>query len=391
MSKNNKLFGSILLISGTTIGAAMLALPITTGLAGFFPALAIMTLVWVLMIFTALYFLEVNVRFPGETNIISMVQKTLGGIGTAVAWIIYLLLLYALIAAYMVGTSQILSHCVTSCLSFELPRYFIPLSIFFIFSIFIYYGTRTADLCNRFAMFILLGAYVAMVIPGIPHVKMENFSHYDWNFLLPSLSVVATTFGYHIIIPTVVRYLEHDIKLLKRAIILGSTIPYVIYVIWLFVVIGIVPLEELSIAAMSGETPTLYLSQRVSPFVKYSATAFALFAIITSLVGVTLSLSDFLADGLRVKKNVRGKLFTILLTLLPPLFFALFYPQGFVMALRYAGVFVIILLAILPIIMALSQRFKSSKAAYYTVSGGKRMLIATMLFSIVLLFIEVWM
>lgn len=395
MKKSNKFFGSILLVSGTTIGAAMLALPVTTGLAGFFPALAIMSVVWLLMIFTALYLLEVNVRLPGEPNIISMVKKTLNGPGTAVAWVAYLLLLYALIAAYMVGASQILSDFLTPYISFEFPSYFFPIAIFVLFSIFIYFGTQMADIFNRIMMLLLLFAYVAMIVPGVTHIKMAHLTHYNWHFLLPSLSVVATTFGYHIIIPTLTTYLEHDVKLVKRAIIIGSILPFIIYALWLLIVMGVVPLEYLTKASFNGDLPSFYLNQVVhSPILRYATSFFALFAIITSLIGVSLSLSDFLADGLRIKKNVKGKGLVVLLTFLPPLLFTLFYPAGFIIALRYAGIFVVILLAILPTLMALVERYGPSTArsllpSQYRVCGGRSMLVAAALLSFILLIIEV--
>ncbi len=93
--KTNRLIGAILLVSGTTIGAGMLALPVTTGLAGFIPSLVVMTAVWLFMMLTALYLLEVNLRLPGEANLFSMMRKTLGKPGEAISWAAYLLLLYS--------------------------------------------------------------------------------------------------------------------------------------------------------------------------------------------------------------------------------------------------------------------------------------------------------
>jgi len=109
ISKGNRLIGAILFIAGTTIGGGVLALPITTGLAGFFPSTLLMIALWLFMMLTAYYLLEVNLRLPGESNLISMTRKTIGKGGEWVAWIAYLLLLYSLLSAYMLGCSQILS------------------------------------------------------------------------------------------------------------------------------------------------------------------------------------------------------------------------------------------------------------------------------------------
>ena len=62
----NKTLGAILLVSGTTIGAAMLALPVVTGLAGFIPTALLFILFWAFMLFTAFLILEVNLWFQNH-------------------------------------------------------------------------------------------------------------------------------------------------------------------------------------------------------------------------------------------------------------------------------------------------------------------------------------
>lgn len=399
ISKKNRLIGAILLVSGTTIGAGMLALPVTTGLAGFLPSVVIMTAIWLFMMLTAFYLLEVNLRMKGESNLISMMHLTLGKPGEIVAWITYLLLLYSLTAAYLVGCSQILEDVVKGFISFDPPPWTWPLAIFLIFGIFVYFGTEVVDFLNRGLMMGLILAYVSLVLFACCQVDLPFLEHVDWHFILPSVSVVLTTFGYHIIIPTLSTYLEHDSKLLKRAILIGSLIPFLIYLIWQFLVMGVIPVfgeSSLTDAAEKGLQITFFLKKFFqNPWVGLSVRGFAFFAIVTSLLGVSLSLSDFLADGLKIKKSSFGKFFLILLTFLPPLFFALFYSQGFILALKYAGFFVVILLALLPSLMAWCERYGKKRArsfikSDFKVVGGKGLLVFTILFSILLLVVEVF-
>lgn len=400
LSKKNRLIGAILLVSGTTIGAGMLALPVTTGLAGFLPSLLIMTAIWLFMMLTAFYFLEVNLRMKGESNFISMMHKTLGRPGEIVSWITYLLLLYALTAAYLLGCSQILNDFLSPLFSSPVPPWIWPVAIFIFFGIFVYLGTEVADFLNRFMMIGLVVAYFTIIFLGWHHINPSMLAHRNWSFLLPSVSVVLTTFGYHIIIPTLTTYLEHDGKLLKRAIFIGSLIPFVIYVVWQLLVMGVVPVQgeqSLSLAFESGLQITFFLKQLLgSPWVGIAVRCFAFFAIVTSLLGVSLSLTDFLADGLKIKKTHLGKFFLIMLTFLPPLMFALFYPKGFIVALHYAGIFVVILLALLPALMAWFERYgargatRTFAASDFIVPGGKLLLGVTIFLSLCLLGIEVF-
>lgn len=397
ITKTNRLIGAILLVSGTTIGAGMLALPVTTGLAGFIPSIMIMTMIWLFMMLTAYYFLEVNLRLQGETNLISMVHKTLGRPGEIVAWIAYLLLLYSLTAAYMVGCSQIIENVLGKFI--QVQSWVWPVIIFFIFGAFVYFGTEVVDFLNRFLMGGLVLTYFSLMALGCCHVNSPMLAYFNWSYLLPSVSVVLTTFGYHIIIPTLTTYLEHDSRLLKKAIFIGSLIPFLIYLFWQFLVMSVVPVTgeySLTEAAQKGLQVTFFLQMLLAnPWVGIAVRTFAFFAIVTSLLGVSLSLSDFLSDGLKIKKTHSGKFFIIILTFTPPLFFALFYPQGFITALKYAGIFVIILLALIPSVMAWYERYGSETyrsfiQSDFKVPGGKGLVIFTILVSFLLLGVEVF-
>ncbi|NGX62200.1 MAG: Tyrosine-specific transport protein [Chlamydiae bacterium] len=399
IGKENRLIGAILLVSGTTIGAGMLALPAITGQAGFFPSLCVMTFIWLFMMLTAFYFLEVNLRMKGESNLISMVHKTFGKPGEIGSWIVYLLLLYSLTVAYMLGASQIIRDLIERFCSCETPDWIWPVVTFFVFAIFVYLGTEVADFFNRFLMGGLVLTYVAILVFGLHRVDPGMLLHFDWGFLLPSVSVVLTTFGYHIIIPTLTTYLDHDPKLLKKAILYGSLIPFAIYILWQVLVMGIVPVtgdNSLSLAAQKGIEVTHFLKAFLgNPWVGLAVRSFGFFAIVTSLLGVSLSLSDFLADGLKIKKTHKGKGILILLTFLPPLFFAIFYPSGYIKALQFAGIFVLLLLALLPALMAWVERYgKETMRKFipspFQVPGGKPLLVTTIAISLIVLGIEVF-
>ena len=108
-----KLFGSILLVVGTSIGAGMLALPIATAQLGFLGSVVLLILCWFVMTMGALLLLEVNLWLPPNNNLITMAKATIGPYGQILAWIMYLLLLYSLICAYIAGGSDLL--IISSC------------------------------------------------------------------------------------------------------------------------------------------------------------------------------------------------------------------------------------------------------------------------------------
>ncbi len=58
-----------------------------------------------------------------------------------------------------------------------------------------------------------------------------------------------------------------------------------------------------------------------------------------------------------------------IITFLPPLAFALFYPRGFVMALGYAGVALAVLALIMPALLVMKSRREHPQATW-RVAGG---------------------
>jgi tyrosine-specific transport protein len=116
------------------------------------------------------------------------------------------------------------------------------------------------------------------------------------------------------------------------------------------------------------------------PWVSEIAEYFAFFALVTSFLGVALSLVDFLTDGLQVSKKPSHRLLVTLLALGPPLFFALLYPNLFLWALGIAGGFsAVILFGILPALMVWKGRYQERVESKPLVAGGKPVLVIVIL------------
>ena len=150
--KINHYIGGILLVGGTTIGAGMLALPVLTSFVGFGPSIFIFFLCWLVMLLSALFFLDVNLAVEGEPNFISMVHKTLGGWWKGLSWIFYLLLLYSLTAAYISASIPLFVLAIKAITGYTLPIWLAPFSLPILFGFFVYLGTLGVDMINRLLM-----------------------------------------------------------------------------------------------------------------------------------------------------------------------------------------------------------------------------------------------
>lgn len=351
--KLNHFLGGVLLITGTTIGAGVLALPVITGLIGFFPAVAIFLLCWGVMFMTALFFLDVNLSLKGEVNFISMARKTLGAPAAALNWIFYLLLLYSLLAAYLAGSAPLFQMAYQGLFDMELPNWAAYFCLPILFSAFIYLGTGGVDIINRILM-AGLGITYGMIIWALPeHVDGALLTYTNWNLAPTVVLVVLTSFGYHIIIPSLTTYMSHNRLQLKWMLVIGSLIPLLVYLLWEWLTLGVIPRSLLEGAWTKGVGVSSILAALLhKPWLTLAAHFFAFFTLVTSFLGVSLSLADFLTDGFKIKKSWEGRLMAILLVFVPPLVFLFSYQRGFMLALQYAGALIAILLIIFPALMA---------------------------------------
>ena len=357
MRVQSRFLGGVLLISGTSIGAGMLALPVTTVFGGFIPSLFVFLVLWALMLITANFFLDVNLEIRGEPNFISMAEKTLGKMGKMASWFFYLLLLYSLLAAYLSACAPLFDLAFTTLFHKALPPWIPPFFLPILFSGFVCLGTQGIDYLNRILMAGLVVSYFLLTGTASTHIELSRLLHVDFSASLIAIPVVVTSFGYHIIIPTLTTYMEHKEKILRKVILIGSVIPLFIYVFWQLVVLGSVPFSDLLVAWNKGLPATEPLSGVIKNGLMSSCSRFfSFFAIITSFLGVSLSLSDFLTDGLKIKKSWEGRLLAIGLTFVPPLVFVFFCQKSFYVALEYAGAFVAILLGVIPSLMVLKLK-----------------------------------
>jgi len=390
---NSKLIGGILLIVGTSIGGGMLALPVSTAAAGISNSIFFLILCWFIMTFGALLVLEVNLRLPPGSNMVSMAKSTLGLPGQIIAWITYLFLLYTLLAAYISGGSDVFNSLLHK-IHIDLPGWLTSLLFTFLFSLIIYGGIRTVDYVNRGLMFGKLGIYLLLVLIISPHVHTLSWQGGSANAITGSLMILITSFGFASIVPSLRDYFKDDINTLRKVILFGSLIPLVCYIVWNAVIMGVVSREggngllQLmhSDHATSGLTDALsnaVQSQWITGFFGF----FTSICMITAFLGVSLGLFDFLADGLKLKKGGSQGKFILAMTFLPPLTVVLINPSIYLHALSYAGVCCVILLLLLPAIMAWRGRQLETTEGAMVVPGGTISLVFTIIIALVLLII----
>jgi len=378
--QSGSVLGGILLLAGSCIGAGMLALPVITGVSGFGPSVVVLVFAWLFMTSTGFLLLEANLAIGHDLSLISIAQKTLGKPGKILCWLLFIFLFYSLSIAYISASGSILQAIASDLFDFELPSWAGSVLFTCIFAFVIYWGTRPVDYVNRLLMVGLVAAYFVLVVLGSRHIRLEYLGIARWQYAAAALPVVVISFGFHNMIPSLAMYLKGDLRRLKLTVLLGSVLPLVIYLVWEAVLLGIIPIdgrEGLMNALDKGDVATSALRAAAkSLWISPVAQCFALFAIITSFLAQSLSLVDFLADGLKVPKVGRARWMLIFLAILPPFAIAFVYPGIFIKALNIAGGFAaVILFGVMPVLMVWVLRYKRKVNAARIMPLGRAMLV----------------
>jgi tyrosine-specific transport protein len=390
---NLRFIGCILLVAGTCIGAGLLALPLATAAGGFVNTSAVLFFCWIVTLCGSYYMLEVNLRLPQGTNLVSMAKATLGPAGALITWLAYLLLLYALMAAYMAGGTDITYTYLNPFIG-HLPHWIDTLLFTAVFVFIIYTGIRSVDRANRLLMIIKLSSFFFLLFLLVPHVQAPLLTRGHAPKLLSALMIIVTSFGFALIIPSLRVYLKSDVKQLRLAIAFGSLLALFCYGTWAMAIQGIIAIPALNAIAASPHSVTNLTASLDHHFgnagITITTHIFASVAILTAFLAVGLSLTDFLADGFGLKKHGKGQWIIIASAFIPPLLIVFVYPGIFIKALSYAGIACVILFITLPALMALQQRKKPGKKDTYYFCGGNKLLYFTLIMSVVFLLIGVF-
>ena len=382
----NKTVGSTLLVAGTMIGAGMLAMPLTSAGIGFGFTLVLLLGLWALLTFSALLFVELYQTAESDAGIGTLAEQYFGKAGRIIATAVLIIFLYALIAAYISGGGSLLKDL--------LPESFgdkVSILLFtVIFGSFIVIGTHSVDKINRVLFFVMLAAFAVVLSLMLPEIKFDNLmaTPIDNALIISASPVFFTAFGFHGSIPSLNKYLDGNVKALRISILAGSAITLCAYILWQMSTHGLLTQneflqilkEDATLNGLVKATLAITGSNMIAGAVKL----FSTLALVTSFLGVGLGLLECIEDLLKQSFNISAERISLgLMTFIPPLVFALFYPEGFILALGYAGQMFAFYAVVLPVSLVWKARRAHSNLPY-KVWGGNLTLIIVLVLGVII-------
>ena len=386
----NKTVGSTLLVAGTMIGAGMLAMPLTSAGIGFGFTLVLLLGLWALLTFSALLFVELYQTAESDAGIGTLAEQYFGKVGRVISTAILIIFLYALIAAYVSGGGSLLMGLLPTISDADTTNKIAVLLFTVIFGSFIVIGTHSVDKINRLLFFVMLAAFLFVLGVMLPEIKFDNLMAMpiDNALIISASPVFFTAFGFHGSIPSLNKYLNGNVKALRVSILVGSAITLCAYILWQLSTHGLLTQNEfLQIlkedATLNGLVKAT-LAITGSNVIAGAVKLFSTLALVTSFLGVGLGLLECIEDLLKRSFNfTTGRISLGLMTFIPPVAFALFYPEGFILALGYAGQMFAFYAVVLPVSLIWKAR-KVHPNLPYRVWGGNLTLLIVLVLGVVI-------
>ncbi|WGL97323.1 tryptophan permease [Arsenophonus sp. aPb] len=388
--KRPSLLGGAMIIAGTTVGAGMFSIPIVTSGVWFTGSIILLVYTWACMFFSGLMILEANMNYPCGASFHTMVKDLLGARWNLLNSISITFVLYILTYAYISAGGSIITHNLNKIIPINHPIAGLLFSLLIAFVVWL--STKAVDRLST----ILIGGMVITFImsvsgmfSSVSSTILFNQNSLDTDYLpyaFIALPYLLTSFGFHGNVPGLVKYYHKESKAVVRSLLYGTLIALIIYILWQYAIQGNIPRATFKqIITEGGNVDSLLKQMNHSinnNIVKQGLNLFSYMALASSFLGVTLGLFDFIADFFKFKDNDQGRLKSALITFIPPTLLALYYPDGFIHAIGFAGLAATIWAVIVPAMMAKASRKKFPQAVYHA-PGGNLLIYFVILFGLI--------
>lgn len=399
--------GAAALIAGTTIGAGVLALPSATVSSGFIPSSLGLCFAWGYMTVSGLLLAELSINRIAATGrpglgILDLYQAYLGGsdgglskLLPLLANVAYFFLHYAMMVAYISqGGQNLMIHMFDGG---ALNNVLVSQSLFAaVAAVVLFIGSNypvwTRNVNNALVAGVV-ASFLGLVCIGAPTVNVAeliNPIHQHPENVISGFPIMVLSLVFQNVVPTIVTQLECDRRKITQAIVGGTFLPLIMFLVWNGVILGnTYNNDNINSEIIMSSNPIAMLQSAASSsgnmeLLSNLVGIFSELAIVTSLIGFVYGLTSAWTDVLKLPtsgEQYEQKWKSILFgaVFLPPLAIVLASngnPDIFIQALDYGGAFgVSTLFLLLPPFMVWKSRYTDTErpnlATLPLMPGGK--------------------
>jgi len=336
---NKKFWATTFTLTGTIIGAGILGLPYIFAKSGFLAGLFWLIVLGAVIIFINLTLSEITLRTKERYQLTGYAKKYLGTWGGYIMFIAMTFGIYSALIAYLIGSGESLSKILPG----NINPIFLAITFWLIMTLLLKEGLRGLKKIETWGVIAIITIIIGIFFKFLPQIKPSNLMTFNQlQFTLPIGVILFALLGFTSI-PELRQEIKGQEKLLKKAIIFGTLIPIILYILFTSVFVGILGNEVTEVATLS-----------FGPII----TILGIFTMLTSYFVLSFSLKDTFKFDLKISPIINFT-FTSLAPLIIYFLIAQYNILGFASILGTGGVISGGLTGIL--ILLISKKAKANK------------------------------
>lgn len=343
------------MVAGCAMGAGCLAMPMLAAGPNFIFSSFFLVLTSILSYLIASISLEIFLLYKNDVNTSTIVTRNFGYGGTIFSALINVVLMYAILSVYMTGGADLLDKTILPLVDLHISTQ-LSLIIFLTITVPIFLkGAMVVVKSNKIIFILKLITFLVAVLLGLKFISpnLANFSWDQLRYIPKALPIFLAALWFHFLIPVIARINGYDRERCRQIFAVGLILPVILYVLWIAIMLSLIPRDGLGhtflmLLKHEGSVGTMinyatHNNPNLSSLMKVALNLFSNIAMLTSFLTVGVALYDYVRDALKIQQTKSGVLGNLLLTMLPPALFALFYPNGFVFILQQASILIMVI------------------------------------------------
>ena len=283
-------------LMSTIVGVGMFALPYAGAQSGFLVAAVFLIVLTIIMTLLHLFYGEIVSRTKEKHRLVGYADHYLGKGWRNLVTVSTVVGFYGSLLAYIIVGGDFLHLIFSSAINTSSIVF--NLIFFVIGAVVVYFGLRLISGLDFLMGFFLVLIIFLFLYLGFNQINIDNLKTFNWSNIFIPYGVILYSLAGMAAIPEIREiFSENNRKFYKRAIILGTVIPAVLYLIFMGTVIGLTGLNT-SDEAIKG------LSVLLGEKVVFIGALFGFLATITSFFIIGLYLKETLWYDLKINKNL---------------------------------------------------------------------------------------
>lgn len=317
-SKFNFFIATATLI-GTIIGAGVLAIPYAIAKAGFLTGLLNLAVLSIASILIYLYTGEIILRTKQKYQLTGYARKYLGNVGSILMAFSMIFGIYGALISYIIGVGSSFSELLgMQGISFMMPGFSIQFNVvfsilFFIFaSSIVYLGIKMVGKSEIIMSSMIILLLSAATFIAMSRINAANLASFSLSKIFIPYGVILFALSGAVAVPEMKEQLGKNKKLLKKAIIIGVSIPIILYFLFSLAVVGYC-------GSATTEMATVCLGRHFGITAFLIGNIFAILAMATSFLTLGLGLKEMYNYDYKINKRFSW----VLACIIPLIFFIL--------------------------------------------------------------------